>query len=96
MLRGLDAYLSPPEIIIIRGEPSFLKEWWRFVHAGYNPKRVCLSIPTNEKNLPGLLVDRKPQGSIVAYICRGTECRPPITSLETLEKELVPVKQAQN
>ena len=96
MLRGLDAYLSPPEIIIIRGEPSSLKEWQRFVHAGYNPKRVCLSIPTNEKNLPGLLADRKPQGSIVAYICRGTECRPPITSLETLEKELVPVKQAHN
>ncbi len=95
-LRGLDAYLSPPEIIIIRGEPSSLKEWWQFVHAGYNPKRVCLSIPTNESDLPGLLADRKPQGSIVAYICRGTECRPPITNLETLEKELAPVKQVHN
>ena len=94
MLRGLDAYLSPPEMIIIRGEPSALEEWWRLVHACYNPKRLCFVIPANEANLPGLLADRKPQSKVVAYVCRGTQCRSPITTLEMLATELVPLKQS--
>jgi uncharacterized protein YyaL (SSP411 family) len=39
-------------------------------------------------DLPGLLASRKPEGAATAYLCRGTECLPPIRDLTELEARL--------
>ena len=40
------------------------------------------------RDLPGLLAEKQPQGSAVAYVCTGPQCHAPIISLAELKKEL--------
>jgi uncharacterized protein YyaL (SSP411 family) len=49
---------------------------------------LVFAIPEAERNLPGALAARAPQRQTVAYVCRGTECSLPISSLEALASEL--------
>ena len=84
LLQALRAYLAPPEVIVIRGDPDALADWQRYVSAGYNPGRMSFVIPNDEQALPGLLNDRVAKDEAVAYICEGTVCRAPVTSLEEL------------
>ena len=88
LLQALRAYLSPPEVIVMRGDPDTLADWQRYVSAGYNPGRMSFVIPSDEEALPGLLNDRAPKGNAVAYVCEGTVCRAPVTSLEELTATL--------
>ncbi len=84
-LQALRAYLTPAKIIVIRGgDPESLGDWQRYVSTGYNPGRMSFVIPNDEENLPGLLKKRAPDGDAVAYVCEGTVCRAPVTSLEEL------------
>jgi uncharacterized protein YyaL (SSP411 family) len=84
LLQALRGFLSPPEIIVLRGDPDVVGEWQRYVNAGYNPSRTCFAIPGNEESLPGLLQQRVPVDDAVAYVCQGTVCQTPLTSLEEL------------
>ncbi len=88
LLQALRAYLAPAKIIVIRGDPDALDDWQRYVSAGYNPGRMSLVIPNDEESLPGLLKERVPNGDAVAYVCEGTVCRTPVTSLEELAATL--------
>jgi len=88
LLQGLETFLNPPELIIIRGEPAVTEEWKKYVDAGYHPNRLSFSIPGGEERLPGLLAERRPRGEAVAYLCQGTRCREPVTSLEMLAAAL--------
>ncbi|MEE8093961.1 MAG: thioredoxin domain-containing protein [Gammaproteobacteria bacterium] len=82
LLQTLRAYLSPPEVIVMRGDPDTLVDWQRHANAGYNPGRMSFVIGSAEESLPGLLEERAPKGDAVAYVCEGTVCRAPVTSLE--------------
>ncbi len=88
LLQALRAYLAPAKIIVIRGDPDALDDWQRYVSAGYNPGRMSLVISNDEESLPGLLKERVPNGDAVAYVCEGTVCRTPVTSLEDLAATL--------
>ena len=91
MLQSLDLLLIPPELIIIRGEQEgTLNKWKSYANAGYHPHRLSFAIANNETALPGFLAERKPQGEIVAYICRGTECQAPITEFEEFTRIVGP------
>ena len=88
LLQALRAYLEPPEIIVVRGDPDALADWQRYISAGYNPGRMSLIIPNDEETLPGLLQERAPKGDAIAYVCEGTVCRAPVTTLEELAATL--------
>ena len=90
LLQSLRGVLTPPEIIVIRGEPDAMADWQRYVNAGYNPDRSSYLIPSDEDNLPGLLGELTPRGDGVAYVCQGMTCRAPITSLEELAAAMGP------
>ncbi|EDN65361.1 Protein of unknown function DUF255 [Beggiatoa sp. PS] len=89
LLLAVEDYLFPPQTIILRGEPDALSTWQALCQKNYAPQRLCFAIPTNATDLPGILSERKPQETIVAYICTGYQCSAPITSLEELTKALV-------
>jgi hypothetical protein len=56
---------------------------------GYRPGRSGFVIPNDIDNLPGLLASRTGRaGGIVAFVCRGTTCLAPITTIESLAAEL--------
>jgi uncharacterized protein YyaL (SSP411 family) len=88
LLQALRGFLTPPEIVVIRGDPGALADWQRYISPGYNPGRTSFVIPADAKQLPGLLAERVPQGDGVAYICQGMTCRAPVTSLEELAATL--------
>jgi hypothetical protein len=88
MLLAVENYLFPPQTIILRGEPETLTTWQTVCQKNYAPQRLCFAIPNDATDLPGLLAERKPQPSAVAYICKGYQCSAPITSLDELKEAL--------
>ncbi len=89
LLRALDELVTPPELVVVRGTPAELTAWQRTLDAGYHPHRLAFAIP-NDAALPGLLAERAPRTTPVAYVCAGMTCRAPMTSLTDLAAALSP------
>jgi len=88
LLTALEEFLEPPEVIILRGRQVELDDWHRMLDTVYAPRRLVFGITDTETDLPDALAARKLQDKTVAYVCRGTSCSAPITSLEELTTEL--------
>jgi uncharacterized protein YyaL (SSP411 family) len=84
LLGALDALLSPPTLIVVRGTAAELARWHPRLQAGYRPRRLNFAIP-NDAVLPGLLAERKPRAMAVAYVCEGMTCRTPLELAEGVE-----------
>lgn len=81
VLLGLKEYLSPSNIIVIRGNEKELSEWQAKCQSINN---LVFAIPNNEFNLPGALALRKPSQKTIAYICKGMKCSAPIENIDEL------------
>ena len=90
LLLAVEAYLYPPQTIIIRGPKEALPRWRDRAHAHYAPHRVAIGIPDDSTDLPGLLAERKPRLSVTCYVCAGHHCEAPIDSFEAFEAALEP------
>ncbi len=88
LLTALEEYLAPPETIIIRGEPESAEEWRHMASLVFSPGRQIFAIPTAERDLPEGLAAKAPAEGTVAYLCRGTVCAAPVTSLSALTASL--------
>jgi uncharacterized protein len=94
LLSALEELLSPPEIIILRGEQSEITAWARELHNLYAPRRLVLAAPADAQGLPPALADKTfpatapPASNAIAYICRGNTCSAPIESLSSLVTRL--------
>ena len=66
------------------GVSAELTRWQSKLHAGYRPQRLAFAIP-NDAVLPGLLAQRAPRATAVAYICEGMTCRAPLELTEGVE-----------
>ena len=62
-----------------------MKAWRQRASRTYAPRRLLLAIPATEEALPGMLADYAPQGEVVAYVCTGLQCGPPVTRFEEFE-----------
>jgi uncharacterized protein YyaL (SSP411 family) len=85
LLNALEENLTPPEIIVLRGDASEVERWRDSAGKLYAPSRLVFAIAADEADLPGLLAERKSiNGETVAYRCVGTHCELPVKSWETL------------
>ncbi len=82
MLVALEEHLDPPQIVIVRGGAS--TSWQRQLDRVYAPRRLIFAIPSDARDLPAALAEKKPMGDTVAYVCTGMSCSPPVTTLEAL------------
>ena len=74
---------------MLRGDPGMLTEWWKRCATPYAPRRLTLAIPTDAVLPTGLLTERQAgPAPVTAYVCSGTQCLAPITTLADLEREL--------
>jgi uncharacterized protein YyaL (SSP411 family) len=90
LLAALEEYLEPAQTFVLRGEPSALAEWWARCARPYAPRRLTLAIPADARVPAGLLAERRAgPAPVMAYVCGGLQCLPPVTTLADLEKELV-------
>ncbi|MHB8405562.1 MAG: thioredoxin domain-containing protein [Gammaproteobacteria bacterium] len=87
-LTALNGALQPPAMVILRGENQTLPEWRSAVNQKFDARRIELAIPNAAAGLSGLLAQCAPRGEICAYVCHGTSCSLPITSLIDLAKAL--------
>ncbi len=81
LLNALAENLTPPEIVVIRGEKSEVERWRDSASKLYAPSRLVFAIADSETGLPGLLAERKAvAGETLAYRCVGTHCELPVKS----------------
>ena len=88
LLNALEEVLSPPKIVILRGDRSEMESWQRELAKLYDPHRVVLAITRDVTNLPAALADKAPRSGTTAYVCRASTCSAPIGSLGQLAREL--------
>jgi len=75
LLHALEEYLSPPEIVDIRGAAAEINDWRDSMTRLYAPSRLVFAIDDGDENLPGLLAGRKAaNGEVLAYRCVGAHC----------------------
>jgi hypothetical protein len=84
LLHALEALLVPPELVVLRGTAAALVPWQRRLHAAYRPQRLAFAIP-NDAELTGLLAQRTPRATAVAYVCEGMTCRAPLELTDGVE-----------
>ena len=88
LLCALEELLHPPQIVIIRGAAGPISEWQAALAQLYAPRRLVLAIPAGAADLPAALSDKAAGTSTSAYLCRGSVCSAPLTSLDALRAEL--------
>jgi uncharacterized protein YyaL (SSP411 family) len=77
LLRALEELITPPKLVVLRGSADELGSWRRKLDQTYEPHRLAFAIP-NDAVLPGLLAERAPRATPVAYVCEGMTCRAPL------------------
>jgi uncharacterized protein YyaL (SSP411 family) len=88
MLSALEELLTPPEIVILRGERKEIRDAQRELAKVYAPHRVVLSVPSDAKDLPPAIAEKKPGTGLIAYVCTGSVCSAPISGLSALAAQL--------
>lgn len=89
LLKTLEEWLYPPQMVILRGPEETLGSWRAIATEEYAPRRVSLAIPTGAQDLWGQLEEYRPEGDrVTAYVCSGHTCSPPLTQQEAFEAHL--------
>jgi uncharacterized protein YyaL (SSP411 family) len=88
LITALEEVLHEPETVILRGAGETIELWRRELAHLYAPRRLVLAIPADAQDLPEALAAKAPQGEAVAYVCRGSVCSAPLTTLPALVAEL--------
>ncbi len=100
LLQALEEALSPAEFVILRGPDAIIEPWRRQLAALYAPRRVVLAIPAagdaaqtdtaqtdaaqTDAALPAALAAKRALPGGAAYVCQGSQCSAPVTSLPAL------------
>lgn len=84
LLITLEEALSPPKIVILRGQASALTKW-RNALQNSSPYNLIFSLPVESVDLPPYLNKPCPSdGPVNAWVCQGVVCRPEICDLQEL------------
>jgi hypothetical protein len=83
LLLALAEFLEPAEVVILRGAPDKVAPWQQAL-ARRPAGGTVFAIGPDAADLPEALAGKSPRGDAVAYVCRGTQCAPPVTRLEEL------------
>jgi uncharacterized protein len=88
LLNGLEDFLAPTQILIIRGEAAEAQRWSRELGTVYAPTRMIFAIANDAANLPAALADKRPGATTTAYLCTGMTCSAPMTDLGEVARKL--------
>ena len=86
LVQALDEALTPPSVLVLRGEQAALAEWSRDLAREFLPCTTVLAVPTGIAGLPAVL-DKPPQAEpATGWLCRGPVCLAPSSDLQALKK----------
>lgn len=80
---ALGELLQPPELLVLIGAQKETAAWRATVSNNYAPQRMVIALTGNEGGLPATL-NKPKETSTTAWLCRGTQCLPPISDREIL------------
>jgi hypothetical protein len=83
MLAALEEYLTPPQIVVLRGPAQPLADWQRGLAVAYLPSTLLLALPNELACLPGCL-DKPAAEHVNAWLCQGVKCLPAISDKNVL------------
>lgn len=84
LLVALEQSLSPPQIVILRGQTGALAQWESTLRRG-SPHILVFALPSELLGLPSSL--NKPSAmdnAVNAWVCQGVKCLPKIIDLQEL------------
>ena len=93
LLMAVEEYLHPLQTIVLRGEKAALRPWQARCQQTYAPRRLTVAIPSDARELPGILAQRIVKNGVTAYVCSGHACEAPITEFARLEAALAANEQ---
>lgn len=85
LLSALKLYLTPPDIIFLRGSPEEMLIWKKQC---ISDKYIIFCIPENELDLPPALSEKIAVKNTIAYFCHGTSCVSIINNLSDFRKRV--------
>ncbi len=84
---ALHEYLTPPTLVILRGEAAKLDGWRRELNQHYYPHHVFLYLDEAVKVLPPTLQRNLPK-DVNAWVCKGVVCTQSIDDLPSLFSQI--------
>ncbi|WP_435626522.1 thioredoxin domain-containing protein [Candidatus Ferrigenium straubiae] len=82
---ALAEYLQPPGLLVLRGKEA--AAWQAALRTRYLPDMLVVALSEEVAGLPEAL-DKPHTEQTTAWLCRGTQCLPPITELDELIDQL--------
>jgi uncharacterized protein YyaL (SSP411 family) len=82
MLLALGEFLDPPAHVVVRYRDAGAASTWReALDAAARPPDAYF-VPTDAADLPGVLARQQTSSDVVAFLCKGTTCDPPLGTLD--------------
>jgi len=85
---ALEEYLTPPSVVIVRGEAQKIGVWQKALSLYYKPHTLCFYLDETATKLP-LSLERKLGDDVNAWVCKGVVCSASIDNLELLTHEII-------
>ena len=82
---ALSELLYPPGLLVLRGKDA--AAWQAALQRRYLPDVVTVAVDEETSGLPEAL-DKPRREQTTAWLCRGTQCLPPVTNLDELLRML--------
>ena len=87
-LLALEDYLTPPQIVVLRGPAGVIEPWRYELNRVFAPRRWTIAVSDDQHDLPAALASKPPAAQGAAYVCRGLSCSAALTDFPTLLAEL--------
>ncbi|MGE5087702.1 MAG: thioredoxin domain-containing protein [Candidatus Levyibacteriota bacterium] len=88
LLTALERVERPPSTLILCGDAAQTRAWQRALEREYRPELFIIDLGTGADAPASLLKGAPPAEGAVAWLCQGTQCLPPIASLEAIESAI--------
>ena len=88
LLNALAALEAPPTAVLIDGAADEARKWQRELEKAYRPSVRVFNVAGVSPLPPALAKGARPASGVVAWVCQGTRCLPPITTLAKVGQEL--------
>jgi uncharacterized protein YyaL (SSP411 family) len=87
LLVALEGAQSPPATVLLAGDAATCAAWQRSLETRFRPTVRVFNVAG--VSLPAELAKgAPPRDGAAAWLCRGTQCLPPVTTLQEIEREL--------
>ena len=87
LCHALEEFLTPPTMVIVRGEAKQMVVWKDAINQHYYPHHLFFYLGETVKDLPQTL-QRNFTNEVNAWVCKGVVCEPSSNKLQLLLKNL--------